>query len=114
MSEELRAWLSQELERRNWSQRELARRTGFNHSFVSKTLAGDRSPSNEFCLKVAQVLGEAPEKLFRLAGILPPSDDDPTLVELIELARGLPPEDREELLKYARFRYQQQEARKRE
>lgn len=103
MSEELRAWLSEELERRHWSQRELARRTGFNHSFVSKTLAGDRSPSKDFCLKVAQALGEAPEKLFRLAGILPPSEDDPTIAELNDMIRNMPPEQRREMLKYARF-----------
>lgn len=109
MSEGLRQWLTEELERRKWSHRELARQTGFSQSFVSKTLAGERNPSVDFCIKIAQTLDETPEKILRLAGILPaaPAADDSTLQELIELARNLPPEDRQELLKYARFRYQQ-------
>lgn len=105
MSEELRAWLSEELERRHWSHRELARRVGLSQGLVSQTLAGDRSPSNNFCLKVAQALGEAPEKLFRLAGILPPSEDDPTITELNDMIRNMTPEQRKDMLKYARYLY---------
>jgi transcriptional regulator with XRE-family HTH domain len=108
MSDELRAWLAQELERRKWSQRELARQADISRAFVNRVLSGDISPSVNFCYKIAQALGEAPEKVLRLAGILPSNQtEDNTLQELIELARNLPPEDRTELLKYARFRYQQ-------
>ena len=107
MSDELRVWLAHELERRKWSQRGLARQAGISQTFISQVLSGDASPSVNFCYKIAQALGEAPEKVLRLAGILAPAPEDNTLQELIELARSLLPEDREELLKYARFRYQQ-------
>lgn len=108
MSDELRAWLPKELEQRGWSYSELARRTGLSQSLVSKTLLGERHPSADFCVKVAQALGEPPEKVLRLAGILPtgPASDEDTLQELIELARSLPPEDQKEILEYVRFRYQ--------
>lgn len=111
MSEALRLWLSQELDRRGWSHRELARNTGFSQSLVSKTLSGERNPSADFCIKVAQVLGESPETLLRLAGILPPGppaspSDNPTLQELVELARNLPPEQLKELLRYTHYLYQ--------
>ena len=111
MSDRLETWLSEILEKRGWSHRELARQTGFSNSFVSKTLSGERSPSTNFCTKVAKAFDESPELVLRLAGILPPSSpatptDDAILQELIELARNLPPEDRKELLNYARFRYQ--------
>lgn len=109
MSDELRAWLSRELDQRTWSYRELARRADISNALVSRIMSSDMKASPDFCIKVAQALGETPEKLLRLAGILPstPTSEDDTLQELIELARSLPPEDREELLKYARFRYQQ-------
>jgi transcriptional regulator with XRE-family HTH domain len=109
MSEELRAWLSKELERRRWSQGELARQAGISRSFVSMVLSGDTSPSINFCHKVAQALGEAPEKVLRLAGILPSattSDNDPILTELQDLVRNLPPQQREEALRYLQYLYQ--------
>lgn len=108
MSDVLRAWISQEIERRDWSHRALARQSGLSNSLVSKTLSGKLPPSADFCIKVAQALGEAPEKVLRLAGILPtsPASDDSTLQELTDLARNLAPEDQKEILEYVRFRYQ--------
>lgn len=103
MSDELRAWLSQEIERRNWSHRELSRKTGFSPSLVSKVLLEKRSASADFCVKVANALGEAPEKLLRLAGILPASDNDPTLTELQDTVKNLPPKKRKQALDYLRF-----------
>jgi len=106
MSEGFRTWLSGELDRRKWSQRELARQAGLSQSFVTKVLAGKTPPSVNFCHKVAQALGEPPEKLLRLAGILPTlgdSEDDPTLEEINEIARNLPRSQRKEVLRYLRF-----------
>lgn len=109
MSDTFKTWLSEELVKRGWSHNELGRRANISQTAVSNVISGNRKPGADFCIKVAQALGEAPEKVLRLAGILPASltSDDDTLQELIELARSLHPEDREELLKYARFRYQQ-------
>lgn len=106
MSEALRAWLSGELERRKWSQRELARQAGVSQTFISQVLSGDAHPSVPFCHKIAAALGEAPEKVLRLAGILPTSTggDDSIVQEITEIARSLPPEDQQEILNFARFR----------
>lgn len=107
MSDELRVWLSEELEQRHWSHRELARRTGLSQSSVSKTLSGERSASINFCNKIAHALGESPEKVLRLAGILPTAlEDDPTLREAIDLLRNLPPSQYKEALRFLRFLYQ--------
>ena len=108
MSDNLQGWLSHELEKRGWSYRELARRANISNALVSRTLSGDMKASADFCIKVAQALGEAPEKVLRLAGILPasPASDDSILQELIDLARSLPREDQKEILEYVRFRYQ--------
>lgn len=109
MSDDLRVWLNQELTRLGWSQGRLSKHSGISRPLISQVLLGDVNPSADFCIKVAQALNESPEKLLRIASILPaiPASEDATLQELMELARSMPPEDREELLKYARFRYQQ-------
>ena len=114
MSEGLTVWLSQEIARRGWSHTELAKKASVSRPLVSRILSGDMPASADFCIKVAQALGESPEKVLRLAGILPAAPpatptDDSILQELVELARNLPSKDRKELLKYARFRYQQRE-----
>lgn len=111
MSEAFRLWLLQELDRRGWSHRELARQTGFSQSLVSKTLSGERMASANFCTKVAEVLGESPEMVLRLAGILPPAppsvpSDSLTLQKIVELARLLSPDQCEEALRYIRYLYQ--------
>lgn len=103
MSEALRAWLSEELERRKWSKRELARQAGVSHAFVNRVLSGDLAPSVNFCRKIALVLGTPPETVLRLAGILPASEDDPALTELQDLVKSLPPSQRKEALRYLRF-----------
>ncbi|NJN96561.1 MAG: helix-turn-helix domain-containing protein [Anaerolineales bacterium] len=105
---DLGTWASEATKKRGWSYRELARRAGISHSLISKVFSDDMPPSADFCIKIASALSESPEKVLRLAGILPssPASDNDTLQELIELARNLPPEDQKELLDYARFRYQ--------
>jgi transcriptional regulator with XRE-family HTH domain len=109
MSENFRLWLEQELKGRGWSHGELARRASLAQATVSNVITGQRQPGCEFCIKAAQAFGLSPVLILVKAGILPSQEptDDLTVQEITELARSLPPEDRAELLKYARFRYQQ-------
>lgn len=110
MSDVLSGWLSKKLEQRGWSHSELARRASVSQAAVSGTISGDRKAGADFCIKVAQALGESPEKVLRLAEILPPIPDieDSTLLELLEIARNVSAEGRQEILNFARFRYQQE------
>jgi transcriptional regulator with XRE-family HTH domain len=113
MSDAFRDWLTSELDKRHWSQRELARQTRVSQGSISLVLGGAR-PSADACIKIAEAFGESYWKVLTLAGILPltSTSDDPTLQELMEVAQSLPPEDREELLKFAKFRYQQRKDKK--
>ena len=103
----LRFWLSEELKRRGWSQRELARQTGISQGFVNRVLSGDAKPSVNFCLKVARVLDVSPVYVLQLAGILPddvkPPPGDDNLQEILTLARALPPDKRQQVVDYLRF-----------
>jgi transcriptional regulator with XRE-family HTH domain len=115
MSDKLRTWLSKELEKRRWSHGELARLSGISRPLISQVLAGDVTPSADFCIKVAQALNEAPEKVLRLTGILPShptSDDDSILAELHDLVENLPPQRRKQALDFLRFLYQSEQSEK--
>jgi transcriptional regulator with XRE-family HTH domain len=102
-------WLADELTRRGWSHNELARRAGVSQPNVSAIVKG-QNPGCDFCIKIAAALGESPEKVLRLAGILPPaSEDDPTLAELHDLVSNLPLAKRKEALQYLRFLYRRED-----
>lgn len=106
--EELRDWLVNQLKQHAWSHKDLAQKSDISRPLISQVLAGTRNPTADFCIKVAQALSEPPEKVLKLAGILPtsPASEDSTLEELMQLARSLPSEDQKEILEYVRFRYQ--------
>ena len=109
MSDKLRAWLTEELERLGWSFGELARRAKVSRPLISRTLSGDMPPSADFCIKIAQALGEPPEKVLRLADILPQlpgPEDELTLEEITDTLRNMTPEQRKEALHYIRYLYQ--------
>lgn len=54
-----------ELERRQMSQRELARAAGVHYVSICRILSGDTIPSVETCEAVARALDISPEKIFR-------------------------------------------------
>ena len=81
-------WLLDQLKRRGWSQRELARRAGLPQASVSKSLTGERNATADTCVKVAGALDVSPILVLTKAGIIPPQPDrDPRLEEITELIR---------------------------
>ena len=74
------AWLYLELDNRDWSQADLARRSGLTPSAISLVISGDRNPGPTFCNAVAVALYIPPPVVFQAAGLLPP-DTDPRRVE---------------------------------
>lgn len=118
MTKEFVDWLTSELNKRGWSNSELRRRTdnAVANSTISMVLSGQSNPGWDFCAAVAEAFGEPPEKIFRLAGLLPPlpaSEDTPTLREIIELSKRMTPEQREQAADYIRYLYQKEQEEKR-
>lgn len=102
-------WLNIELAQRGWSYRELGKRAGFSSGTVSMVINGKNKISWEFCAGVALAFKVPAEPIFRLAGLLPllPAPaSDPILQEILEVTKQLDANDREELLAYAKLRYQ--------
>jgi len=96
--------LTRQLDRRGWSKRELARRAGLSQTAVSGTVAGQRRPGADFCLKIARTIDEPPEQILRLAGLLPPgaADGDPDVQLALELLRQMAPATRRQALRLLR------------
>jgi transcriptional regulator with XRE-family HTH domain len=83
MNDELVTYLTEEMERRGWSARELARRAGVSHTLISSTLAGTHTPGLKFCAGVARALDVAPETILRMAGKIPQRTTRKQLVDEI-------------------------------
>jgi len=116
MVDDFVTWLTTEMNTRGWSNSELARRSGMAHSTISMIISGQKKPGWDFCAGIAGAFGEAPDKVFRLAGLLPPlpaSEDAPTLREIMELAKRMTPEQREQVADYIRYLYQKGQEEKR-
>lgn len=92
-------FLNDEIEERGWSKRELARRSSISSAQVTDVMNERAKAGAEFCVSVARALGEEPEDMLRLAGILPPL---PPAVkeerEAVRLFRRFDPQTREVIL----------------
>ena len=103
-------WLNQELLRRGWSQRELARRARTTSTTVSAVISGRRKPSYAIVGKVARALGEPRDKLEVMAGLRdrPRGKADLMLRELYEIAKALSPENRDQITRIAAMMLREQ------
>jgi transcriptional regulator with XRE-family HTH domain len=92
-------FLNDEIKERGWSKRELARRSGVSSAQITDVMNERAKAGAEFCVSVARALGEQPEDMLRLAGILPPL---PPAVreerEFVRLFRTFDPQAREVIL----------------
>ena len=102
-------WLGEKIEETRLSQREIAKLSGISQSLISQVVSARSPATANFCVQIAPVIGETPETVMRLAGILPPEppqlpDDDPALAELLTLARRLPPDKLQEVIDFVWFK----------
>ena len=85
---ELINYIETELRRRGWRPADLARHARITDASLSRILNESRRAGPDICRAIARALNEPPEKIFRLAGLLPPARD--------------PGDDEEELLYHYR------------
>ena len=95
-------WLQNELDKRDWSQSELVRRSEAIGHKVSQTqlsnvLLGRRQAGPETCIAIARTLGLSNEEVFRVRGWLPAtkSEIDPRAEELARKISDLPSPSKE-------------------
>lgn len=104
-------WLLEELDKRGWRPADLAHRAGLSTGSLSNVLSGNRKAGPDICNAIARALNEPPEKVFRLAELLPPlpGSEDELLDEVSEAFIRLSPEKRREVLAYTRWQLERQQ-----
>lgn len=99
-------WLQSELDKRGWSQADLARAIRMTTATVSRVMSGDRKPGIEFLIALAGALKVPPEEIYRAAGLLPPITESKQITEEINyLMAGMTPDERQEAIEYLRYRF---------
>ncbi|GAB4506916.1 MAG: hypothetical protein Fur0017_31670 [Anaerolineales bacterium] len=99
-------WLLQEINKRNWSQADLANAAGLHRQVISTYVNRQRiKPDSEVLTSIARALRLPPEVVFRRAGLLPPvSPDTEYQEEFFHLLSQLSPQERQEILDLLRFK----------
>lgn len=96
-------WLLAEMEGRDFTQADIARKGGVSAPQISHILSGERQPGPKVVKAIARAL-EIPEtEVLIQAGLMSrPPGYNPEVEELVSLIMTLPPDDREEILMLAR------------
>lgn len=92
-------WLLQEMNKRGWSQADLARNSGINRQSVSDYVNRRRTnPDPEVLVSIAKGLSISPITVFRKAGLLPADGSEQASFEDWQyLINKLPAEEQEEI-----------------
>ncbi len=106
MDDTLSILINAKMASHQWSQSDLARKSGLNRAVISKILSGNTKPTPDTCRDLALALELPIEQVFRAAGLLPPQPKEDPLVNLITyLSEQLPTdEDKQDAAEYIRLR----------
>ena len=103
--ENISEWLIEQLNIRDWSKAELARKSGLDPSTISNIINGKRGVSEESLNAIARAFHLPPGEVFQQANFLPQvSENDRAREELRYLYDQLSPHDKEEALEWMRFK----------
>jgi len=87
-------WIENELKERDWKAADLSKRAAISDSTLSRILNRERQPNLEHCLGIARAFHEPPERVLRLAGLLPPLPaGDAVARQVAEVVQRLPAEE---------------------
>ena len=83
-------WLQAEMNKRGWSQSDLARAADLNRAVINKLLNGKSRPQPSTLEAISRALKIPVETTYRAAGLLPASQDhDDTIEEAIYVLKNI-------------------------
>lgn len=99
-------WLLEEMNKRGWSQADLARASGLNRQVISNYINSRRNkPEPDALVALAHGMKMSPIVIFRKAGLLPAEGGDQLKFEDWKyILEELPEEEQEELRKIAEMK----------
>lgn len=74
-------WLQSEMDKRGWSQSDLARSADLNRAVINKLLNGKSHPQPTTLEAISRALKIPPETIYRAAGLLPNNTDSDVDIE---------------------------------
>ena len=103
VNKEFSKWLQKEMDKQEWTQADLARKSNLSRAAVSQVISENRGPGTEFCRAIAHALDLPEEEVFRQAGLLSPQPEDPpNLGEWIRMFVLADEEERDRMLEIAK------------
>jgi transcriptional regulator with XRE-family HTH domain len=96
--EKFSSWLQSELKKREWSQADLARKSGVSTGQIARVMDNTRGVGPESLVQIARALSIPPVHVFEMAGILPTgskNDADEWSSRMIGMLNEIGPEGRE-------------------
>lgn len=104
------AWLTRELAERGWTQLHLSKVSGVPVPTIGSIMQRHtKRPRLDTVALLAQGLGYAPETVLRQLGYLEDEEwgrGDPAIAEINDILHAMPQEERQEVLRYTRMRYE--------
>lgn len=83
-------WLQTEMDKRGWSQSDLARYADLNRAVINKLLNGKSHPQPPTLEAISRALKIPMEIIYRAAGLLPSNpDNDDTIEEAIHVLKSI-------------------------
>ncbi len=83
-------WLQAEMDKRGWSQSDLARYADLNRAVINKLLNGKSHPQPQTLEAISRALKIPIETAYRAAGLLPANpENDETLEEAIHVLKSI-------------------------
>ena len=96
-------WLQEELNKREWTQADLSRKSEVSQAQIARIMSGSRGIGPEACKEIAHALDLPEEEVFRQAGLLSPKvEEPPNLGEWIRMFVLADEEERDRMLEVAR------------
>ena len=106
---ELNDWLKVKLANMNWTQLELAKKSGLDPSQISRLIHGDRKPSIDIVIAISKALMLDNDEFMWVMGWRdekPPKDEEAE--KCMSILSQLNEEERQEVLSFAKFKKEQQ------
>ena len=100
-------WLEEEMRGRGMSQADLAREAHVSRGAIGNVLRGERNPGKDLLTAIAEGLKLPPETVFRMAGVLPPEQDDSRIEKIKYYMAALDDVEKNDVVAYAEMKYQQ-------
>lgn len=106
-------WLDEEENKKGWTDYRLAKEAGINPSVISNARSG-KLPGWEASLAIAKALRVDPVLVFRKVGLLPQERKiDDGLYKIKETYHTISDDEKQQLIEYADFIYEQSKKKKR-